>query len=63
MKQAKTKRQWYLIPLTLTSLKQLAGEENSSGSVSEGLSKYEEHDTSRQSMATEQTIEQNNKRL
>lgn len=38
MKQAKTKRQWYLIPLILTPLKQLAEEENSSGSVSEGLS-------------------------
>lgn len=48
MKQAKTKRQGCLIPLILTSLKQLAEEENSSGSVSEGLSKYEEHDNSRQ---------------
>lgn len=38
MKQAKTERQECLIPLILTSLKQLAGEENSSGSVSEGLS-------------------------
>lgn len=61
MKQAKTKRQGCLIPLILTSLKQLA--EENSGSVSEGLSKYEEHDNSRQSMATEQTIEQNNKGL